>query len=102
MAKEIVYTHHEWWDGHGYPRGLQGEQIPIPGRVVTLVDMYDALTSRRVYRQPVLHDSAVDLIVNGRGTHFDPAVVDAFMQIASDFQRVSVVNRIVDGQSGAS
>jgi adenylate cyclase len=100
MAKEIVYTHHEWWDGRGYPRGLQGEEIPIPGRVVMLVDMYDALTSRRVYRQPMVHDSAVDLIVNGRGTHFDPAVVDAFIQIASDFQRVSVANRLGERQSG--
>ena len=100
MAKDIVYTHHEWWDGHGYPMGLQGDQIPIPGRVVTLVDVYDALTSRRVYRQAILHDSAVDLIIDGRGTHFDPAVVDAFLQIASDFRSVSVAN-LVDGQAAA-
>ena len=99
MAKEIVYTHHEWWNGHGYPRGLRGEQIPIPGRVVMLVDVYDALTSRRVYRrQPMLHASAVDMIVDGRGTHFDPAVVDAFMQVAADFQSMSDANRVVDAQ----
>ena len=100
MAKDIVYTHHEWWNGHGYPRGLRGEQIPIPGRVVTLVDVYDALTSRRVYRrQPMLHASAVDVIVDGRGTHFDPAVVDAFVQVASDFQSISNAHLPVDAHS---
>jgi CHASE2 domain-containing sensor protein len=98
MAKDIVYTHHEWWDGHGYPRGLRGEQIPIPGRVVMLVDVYDALRSRRVYRQPLLHASAVDVIVDGRGTHFDPAVVDAFMQVASEFQYMSEANLFVDAE----
>jgi adenylate cyclase len=101
MAKEIVYTHHEWWDGHGYPRGLQGEQIPIPGRVVMLVDVYDALTSRRVYRPPMLHDSAVHLIADGRGTHFDPAVVDAFMQVAPEFQTIAVSNLVIDAGSSA-
>ncbi len=99
MAKDIVYTHHEWWDGHGYPRGIEGEQIPIPGRVVMLVDVYDALTSKRVYREPMLHDSAVHLIVDGRGTHFDPAVVDAFMQVASDFQGIAVANIVGDVRS---
>jgi adenylate cyclase len=99
MAKEIVYTHHEWWDGRGYPRGLQGEQIPISARVVMLVDVYDALTTRRVYRQPVMHDKAVGVIVEGRGTHFDPAVVDAFVQIAGQFQGISVENLRLEAKS---
>ena len=90
MAKDIVYTHHERWDGLGYPRGLTGEQIPIPGRVVTLVDIYDALTSRRVYRhQAFEHDAAVALIAAGRGTRFDPAVADAFLAAAPAFDRIS-------------
>jgi CHASE2 domain-containing sensor protein len=82
MAKDIVYTHHERWDGQGYPRGLKGEQIPIPGRVMAVVDAYDALTSARCYRGPMPHDRAVELIVNGEGTHFDPAVIDAFRRSA--------------------
>jgi adenylate cyclase len=82
MAKDIVYTHHERWDGHGYPRGLKGEQIPIPGRVMAIIDAYDALTSARCYRGPMPHERAVELIVDGEGTHFDPAVVDAFRRTA--------------------
>ena len=82
MAKDIVYTHHEWWDGKGYPRGLQGRAIPIAGRLVAVVDVYDAVTARRLYRQPVSHDEAVDLIVAGKDSHFDPDVVDAFVRVA--------------------
>jgi HD-GYP domain-containing protein (c-di-GMP phosphodiesterase class II) len=89
MAKEIVYTHHERWDGKGYPRGLIGEQIPIPGRLIALVDVYDALTTRRRYRAPLTHDEAVDVIVGGTGTHFDPAVVDAFLRTASVLRSAS-------------
>jgi len=81
MAKDIVYTHHERWDGTGYPRGLADEQIPIPGRLVALVDVYDALVTKRVYRQPIPPQAALDLIVAGRGTLFDPAVVDAFLTV---------------------
>ena len=90
MAKDIVYTHHEWWDGHGYPQGLRGEQIPISGRIVALVDVYDALTTRRVYRPSMPHERAFDLIVDGRGTHFDPAVVEAFMRLAPAFRGISM------------
>jgi len=87
MAKEIVYTHHERWDGRGYPEGLHGEQIPIPGRVVAVVDFLDALVTKRVYRDRLPFDEAVNLIVARRGTHFDPAVVDAFLNIAGALQR---------------
>ena len=89
MAKDIVYTHHERWDGQGYPRGLKGEQIPIPGRVMAVVDVYDALTTPRCYRGPMPHERAVELIVNAEGTHFDPAVVDAFRQTAALLFRVA-------------
>jgi adenylate cyclase len=89
LAKEIAYTHHEWWDGTGYPQGLRGEEIPIPGRVMALVDVYDALITKRVYCQPKSHPEAIDLIVKGRGTHFDPAVVDAFLSVASEFRELS-------------
>ncbi len=82
MAKEIVLTHHERWDGHGYPQGLREEEIPIAGRIVAIVDVYDALVTRRVYRDPLPFDEAVTLITERRGTHFDPAVVDAFLRAA--------------------
>ena len=82
MAKEIVLTHHERWDGSGYPQGLREEEIPIAGRIVAIVDVYDALVTRRVYRDPLPFDEAVTLIAQKRGTHFDPAVVDAFLRVA--------------------
>jgi adenylate cyclase len=92
MAKDIVYTHHERWDGQGYPRGLKGEQIPIAGRLIALVDVYDALTTKRRYRQALPHEKAVELIVNGNGTHFDPAVVDAFLRTAPALRSASAEN----------
>lgn len=78
LAKDIVFTHHERWDGGGYPRGLRGEAIPIPGRIVAVVDTYDALVTRRAYKEALPHDHALRIIREGRGTHFDPAIVDAF------------------------
>jgi adenylate cyclase len=88
MAKDIVYTHHEKWDGTGYPRGLRGAEIPIVGRVIALVDVYDAITSQRVYRGPMSHEDAILFIVARKGTHFDPAVVDAFEEIAGVLGRL--------------
>jgi adenylate cyclase len=89
MAKEIVYTHHEKWDGTGYPEGLRGAQIPIPGRLMAVVDVYDAIRSRRVYQQPMTHAEAVAVIIERRGTHFDPAVVDAFLAVSQQLKDIS-------------
>jgi adenylate cyclase len=89
MAKDIVYTHHERWDGKGYPQGLNGAQIPVAGRLMAIVDVYDAAVTRNVYRRPMCHDSAVDFIVAGKGAQFDPAVVDAFVAVADAFKNVS-------------
>jgi len=89
LAKDIVYTHHEKWDGTGYPQGLRGTSIPIAGRLMALVDVYDAVTSRRVYREPMSHEDAVMFIASCRGTHFDPCVVDAFLKVSPDVKRLS-------------
>jgi hypothetical protein len=90
MAKDIVYTHHERWDGTGYPRGLQGTEIPVAGRVMALVDVYDAVRARTLYRPSLSHADTVNLIAKGRGTHFDPDVVDAFLQVSKAFEQVSI------------
>jgi adenylate cyclase len=85
LAKDIVHTHHERWDGEGYPRGLKGTDIPIPGRIMAVVDVYDALVESRPYRRPLSHDEAVALIVGGRGTQFDPQVIEAFLAVSQEF-----------------
>ncbi len=85
MARDIAMSHHERWDGKGYPNGLGGEQIPLPARIVALADVYDALTSRRVYRDATTHGQAKRLISTERGAHFDPDVVDAFLAVEKQF-----------------
>src|SRR5262249_169065 len=89
MAKDIVYTHHERWDGRGYPQGRRGPQIPVAGRVMALVDVYDAVRARSLYRSTLSHDDTVKLITGGRSTHFDPAVVEAFLTVQDRFRSVS-------------
>jgi len=89
MAKDIVYTHHERWDGSGYPQGLRGANIPVAGRVMALVDVYDAVRARSLYQRCLSHEDTVKLIVKGRGTHFDPAVVEAFLHVSARFEIVS-------------
>jgi adenylate cyclase len=89
FAREIVYTHHERWDGSGYPEGLSGDQIPIPGRLMALADTYDALTSKRVYKSQLSHDEAVRIIIEAKGLQFDPNVVDAFLAVRENFRQIA-------------
>ena len=98
IAKDIVYTHHEKWDGTGYPRGLRGSDIPIPGRLMALVDVYDALRSCRPYHGPRSHDDVTILLVADRGKHFDPQVVDAYIQVAETFRSLSEASDLEDVQ----
>lgn len=88
LAKEIAYTHHEKWDGSGYPNQLKGEDIPISGRLMALVDVYDALISKRPYKEPFSHEKAKEIILEGSGSHFDPRVVDAFLHCEEIFKRI--------------
>ncbi len=88
-AKEIAMSHHEKWDGSGYPEALKGDAIPISARLMALADVYDALISRRVYKDGMPHDKAVAIIIDGRGSHFDPDVLDAFLAIQDEFQAIA-------------
>lgn len=88
-TKELVLCHQEKWDGTGYPQGLAGEQIPVSARIVAIADVYDALISNKVYKDGVPHDKAVQVIFGERGAHFDPDMVDAFIEIQDDFHEVA-------------
>ncbi|TXT40149.1 MAG: response regulator containing a CheY-like receiver domain and an HD-GYP domain [Comamonadaceae bacterium] len=85
IAKQIAHFHHEKWDGSGYPEGLKSQAIPIPARLMALADVFDALISRRVYKAAMPFESARDKIIEGRGSHFDPSIVDAFLATFDDF-----------------
>ncbi len=88
LAKEIAYHHHERWDGSGYPAGLKGTDIPLSARIVALADVYDALTSKRVYKDAVSHDQARAIIIDSAGSHFAEDVVRAFLKRESDFLKI--------------
>lgn len=89
-AKEIALSHQEKWDGSGYPQGLAGDAIPISARLMAVADVYDALISRRVYKEGMPHEQAVQIIRESRGSHFDPDVVDGFLVCADDFRAIAM------------
>lgn len=88
-AQIMAYSHHERWDGYGYPLGLAGEDIPIQGRLMAISDVYDALVSERPYKPPFEHDIAVGIILQGKGTQFDPLLVELFEEISDEFHEIS-------------
>jgi len=96
-AKQIAYSHQEKWDGSGYPEGLKGEAIPVSARLMAVADVYDALISKRVYKHGWPHEEAVALIVEGKGKHFDPDMVDAFVTIQDEFRAIAA--RYADPES---
>jgi len=97
IAKEIAHYHHEKWDGSGYPKGLAGDAIPISARLMALADVFDALTCRRVYKPPMPLDEARTIIVDGRGRHFDPDIVDAFIACFETF--AAIARRFADEET---
>lgn len=94
FAKEIAHAHQEKWDGSGYPLGLAGEAIPASARLMAVADVYDALISRRVYKPPMPHAEALAIMRQGRGSHFDPDVIDAFLAVEQDF--LAIARRFAD------
>ena len=89
-AKKFAGSHHEKWNGLGYPRGLKGKEIPLEGRILAIPDVYDALVSQRPYKKPFTHEQAVEIIKKDSGTHFDPLIVQAFLEVSEDFWALSM------------
>jgi putative two-component system response regulator len=89
MAKEIALSHQEKWDGSGYPEGIGGDHIPVSARLMAVADVYDALISRRIYKDGMPHEKAVSIIVDGKGKHFDPDIVDAFVVRQDEFRAIA-------------
>ncbi|MES2793534.1 MAG: HD domain-containing phosphohydrolase [Planctomycetota bacterium] len=90
MAARIALTHHEWWDGNGYPLGLAGEDIPLEGRITAVADVFDALSSKRPYKRPFPREKCFQIIAEERGTHFDPQVVDAFFSMRDEIVKIQI------------
>ena len=97
IAKEIALYHQEKWDGSGYPEALVGDSIPVSARLMAVADVYDALISRRVYKARLSHEKAAQIIVEGRGSHFDPDMVDAFIEIQDEFREIAQLYPDSDG-----
>nr|WP_321403535.1 two-component system response regulator [uncultured Desulfobacter sp.] len=95
-ARQIAYTHHEKWDGSGYPCGLKGEDIPVCGRLMAIADVYDALISKRVYKPPFSHAKAMAIITKDGGTHFDPVMVENLLTIEDEF--LQIADSLADSQ----
>lgn len=89
LAKEIALSHQEKWDGSGYPQGLAGDAIPLSARLMAIADVYDALISKRVYKSAMTHEEALAILAEGRGKHFDPDILDAFLEIHEDFRAIA-------------
>ena len=100
MARAIILSHHERWDGSGYPAGLAGEIIPLAARIAAIADVYDALSSNRVYRAALPHEECVAIIRSESGTHFDPLLVEIFLKIHHSFHEIASLYR-KDGDNGA-
>ncbi|WP_312814479.1 HD domain-containing phosphohydrolase [Sedimentibacter sp.] len=86
---EIIYSHHEHWDGSGYPQGLRGEEIPVSARLMAIADVYDAMTSKRIYKEAYSHEETIKTVLMGSGTHFDPLAVELFLNLQNKFRDIA-------------
>lgn len=100
FAREIAYSHHEWYNGKGYPQGLSGEEIPLSARLMAIADVYDAARCKRVYKPSKAHSIAVEEMISERGTHFDPVILDTFLEIEMKFEEIS--QKFADGKGGCT
>jgi len=91
IAKEIAFYHHEKWNGKGYPSQLKGERIPLSARIIAIADVYDALTSKRCYKEKLSHTKAKEIIINEKGELFDPDVVDSFLASENKFLEIEEI-----------
>ncbi|PIR01281.1 MAG: two-component system response regulator [Nitrospinae bacterium CG11_big_fil_rev_8_21_14_0_20_45_15] len=92
FCREIAYSHQEKWDGSGYPEGLKGEDIPISARLMAVADVYDALISKRCYKPSFTHKKAVEILTEGKGSHFDPEIIEAFLKCENTFREIAIEN----------
>jgi putative two-component system response regulator len=99
IAEQIALSHHEKWNGKGYPQGLSNDNIPLVGRVVGLADAFDALTSKRPYKDPYPVEMAIDIIKQERGQHFDPDIVDVFMENIDEVLKIKVLKKLLKGKN---
>ena len=90
LAGEIAFTHHEMWDGSGYPQGLAGQEIPLSGRIMIVADVYDALINRRCYKDAFAHEYSIELMRKSRATMFDPVIFDAFLSIERNIREIAL------------
>ena len=102
QARILVATHHEKWDGSGYPNGLKGEEIPLQGRLMAIVDVYDALVANRPYRKAISHEEAVKIISGNSGKHFDPALINLFLSVSEEFNEFAALNLENSNQNNGS
>jgi putative two-component system response regulator len=93
MAKEIALSHHEKWNGTGYPFHLEGNMIPLAARIVAIADVYDALRMRRSYKPPFDHHTAINMMMKGKDTHFDPTLLDTFYTASDKFNDLFEKNK---------
>jgi putative two-component system response regulator len=91
-AKQIAGSHHEKFDGSGYPRGIAGTNIPLAGRIMAIADVYDALISKRVYKNSMSHQEAMEIMLEGKGSHFDPMLIEAFIEVEPVFSQIAANN----------
>ncbi|WP_320127851.1 HD domain-containing phosphohydrolase [uncultured Sphaerochaeta sp.] len=98
VACDLAWSHHEKWDGSGYPRGLSGDEIPLAGRLMAIPDVYDALISERVYKKAFSHEEAVTIITQGVGSHFDPDIARTFLRIADRFHEIAMAFKDNEGE----
>ena len=101
LGKEIAYSHHEWWNGQGYPEAMRGDQVPLLARIVAVADVYDALTTERPYKKAFSHEQAIEEIRRESGTHFDPEIVEVLLENQHRFSNIKAFSEFEERPEAA-